>query len=415
MKLEDAEKLLLQLKSKSSSTRNFFDSRFHLSTVPNSIIPALEKRITTLKASSPNSNPAKTTPPTFITDPTVHIEQDDRYIDKLASVLSNAYGIGNYLITWEKNNEKFLIGIPYRDIFDQKVTPCITEGRVLYTDKSSALKASEDKSKELGNAFRVITYYRHKTKFIDIILPTLFTLNSTPRIYKGIQNLLSDPTDYQQYLTDTGIILKLYKDAIVTVPTGASGVVATAGDIILSQDPDAKAGGSPPMPVKLPSGPIPKPVNKVVHLVQRLIRGTKDIFMESLGGKIRKVHRVGKYEIYETEAGQLMGTHKALTEFRKANPAYNGWDSHHIIEEEHLVSFFKNLVYDDLPCVLLPKVAHANRIRGSVAGKANQLMTEKEVIAMYKNAYEELLDDYTDNGQSSIVSELLSVMLSMMR
>ena len=70
----------------------------------------------------------------------------------------------------------------------------------------------------------------------------------------------------------------------------------------------------------------------------------------------------GKYTVYITPAGQLVGTYSSLKSFVRSyqqggKRVYARWHAHHIIEEKHL----ENLgirghfpAYEELPNVLLP-------------------------------------------------------------
>lgn len=123
-----------------------------------------------------------------------------------------------------------------------------------------------------------------------------------------------------------------------------------------------------------------------------------------------------------TPANQLVGAHKALTNFRKAFSEDYGritgrsraltrgaWESHHIVEGQDLdvlralgLSIPK---YEDCPAVLLPPEAHRSRLNRVLPRGRSRLVVDLE---SYGEAYE-ILGNYTGAGERAIKRELMAV------
>jgi len=96
------------------------------------------------------------------------------------------------------------------------------------------------------------------------------------------------------------------------------------------------------------------------------------------------------------DGGLLVGSHRDLEAFQKANPSYKGWDRHHIVEEVHLRNLGVRDQFasrNDLPSVLLPPEAHSDRIN-SILRKADVLTKRGEIGPwdLYEQYYVEAYD-----------------------
>lgn len=132
-----------------------------------------------------------------------------------------------------------------------------------------------------------------------------------------------------------------------------------------------------------------------------------------------------KHPVYVTEGNQIIGSHKALGEFRAGytepdkfkNPTrvYKSWESHHIVEENdldrlritHLVPPRNHQI-----CVLLPWEAHRKRINARLRHTIplDMPITREDLWYAYEDAYW-ALGDYCGGGVR-VRKELLAIVKS---
>ena len=108
-----------------------------------------------------------------------------------------------------------------------------------------------------------------------------------------------------------------------------------------------------------------------------------------------------------------------LRRFQTSNPAYFGWDAHHIVEAQDLARLGVQQrfpPYEHQVCVLLPKTAHAKRINSIFRAQnpTNLQVTANDLKCAYRDAYW-LIGDYCGGGEGAIRDELVNVVLAMFR
>jgi hypothetical protein len=125
--------------------------------------------------------------------------------------------------------------------------------------------------------------------------------------------------------------------------------------------------------------------------------------------------------VYLTKADQIVGPHSALLKFRDAFPDWykvlrqgkqvvqDSWESHHIVEEQDL-EILRKLgrsipPYEACPAVLIPKIAHRNRINRSLGRGSERVVAD---LDGYRDAYSGL-GNYTGAGDRRICDELISI------
>ena len=69
--------------------------------------------------------------------------------------------------------------------------------------------------------------------------------------------------------------------------------------------------------------------------------------------------------VYVTAANQLIGSYRHLEALRASDNNYNGWDAHHVVEDDdlHRLGVARtHLRVSDQLCLLIPERAHVGRI-----------------------------------------------------
>jgi hypothetical protein len=117
--------------------------------------------------------------------------------------------------------------------------------------------------------------------------------------------------------------------------------------------------------------------------------------------------------VYLTTGHQLIGTYTDLRAFRQVTSAYHGWEAHHVVETQDLSRL--NIAQsspsrNEQLCVLLPKLAHRDRINGVLRSyvQVNQIVTAVELLEAYTEAYD-VIGDYCGGGERLIQRELLAI------
>jgi len=144
--------------------------------------------------------------------------------------------------------------------------------------------------------------------------------------------------------------------------------------------------------------------------------GNADTILNAIELELWWADKRGLNKVYLTKGEQLVGSHGALLAFRKAHSKlYSNWDSHHIVEEVHLRNLGRRYSSrNDLPAVLIPKVAHSKRINSILRSADCQILTAKDLYSYYADAYE-LLGAYTGKAtESQIQAELLAIVRTLL-
>ncbi len=327
-----------------------------------------------------------------------------RYVDNVAVMISVRVVLAEWVLIWRHNGLEQVANIP-RNMISKGGRETLLWAVKVFDSKEDAqreAKAIEQFNTQEGDGYspEVITFYKGHG---NTIRPILYTPVTAPRLFAGIKMYIEDG-----HLRETvGIFLAYYEEIKDFV---------NPFFFDIDENGELSVSGPPKVP-KLPK--------LKVRGIRRILRRSKKPDVEELLRRIEKkqlwVSRNRKHRVYETEAGQIVGSFKALQEFRKSKQAggrYDGWDRHHIVEERHLKALGvadKFPDRPDLPCVLLPGTGHKQRIAGALteALGSKQSITDLDVFEAYAKAYAEL-GDYTGSGASAIQKELRRVVGNML-
>ena len=123
--------------------------------------------------------------------------------------------------------------------------------------------------------------------------------------------------------------------------------------------------------------------------------------------------------VFVTRANQLIGEHNTLKEFRKENPDYKDWDSHHIVEKQDLarLGIEAHMPHQNRQvCVLLPATAHQKRVNSILRRylPRNILPSENDLLEAYQEAYD-LIGNYCGSNKHRIRHELMALVRSILK
>ncbi len=109
---------------------------------------------------------------------------EPRYIDNIIQRLQ-APSLGGYFVEWEENKKTYTFDLPEKEIY-RNMDKHLLEIRELYPDKRAALQAIRDVYANRPNlkGLALFTFYRGSH---NIILPTIFAPDSTPKIIDAIE------------------------------------------------------------------------------------------------------------------------------------------------------------------------------------------------------------------------------------
>jgi len=150
--------------------------------------------------------------------------------------------------------------------------------------------------------------------------------------------------------------------------------------------------------------------------IVRRRRETEDV-LNIISNEVFWVSRNKKLTVYITKSDQLIGSYRSLGAFVEKHPEYSNWDKHHIVEDIHLENLgIRNLYpgnWEDLPCVLLPKVAHSQRMAKYLRAADSLKLGSRAIYNYYKEAYRSI-GSYTGKGSESDIARELNAIVEFM-
>ena len=131
----------------------------------------------------------------------------------------------------------------------------------------------------------------------------------------------------------------------------------------------------------------------------------------------------GRYRVFMSRAGQLLGTEDALKKYRedqaehyKENTGQGTWQAHHIFEDRELDYIgvrHKFPPRHQCLCVLIPAPLHY-RINDFMEAHARRLSDMRELIEGYRFAHS-LVDDYSGASPGDVAGELDRIIRTTLR
>lgn len=176
-----------------------------------------------------------------------------RYIDSLATDIAWQPVINEYYVSWVENKLRFEVNVPKEVRVDLKSSmPFLIsfgDNNEVFPSKDSALKAvnrikdesDKDPITRDPQTFLPFAFYFNKDK---AVLPTVFSPDTTPNIYEGIEIIRNDPS-YRQEWVDTNIILFKTIKALISKRVPPFLVDIAADDPPDPTDPTLRGSGSP--------------------------------------------------------------------------------------------------------------------------------------------------------------------------
>jgi len=141
--------------------------------------------------------------------------------------------------------------------------------------------------------------------------------------------------------------------------------------------------------------------------------------LSSAGVKFGKYSKFPAGGVFLTQSNQLIGTYSDLRRFQRSEPAYLGWEVHHIVEAQDLERLrvkYPPPPYELQICVLLPERAHTGRINSVLRSQnpTSVRVTASDLLRAYRDAYS-LMGDYCGGGERPIRAELLAIVSAVFR